>query len=233
MGKKKYEIAGELYELGLSKWQIAAELYKPRSKEEHSLAALKVNALINYYYKVKRDKLYDDDSYKNVNDDKEVFFDDTGGVRNTEQWKPYFSHPNKKEKKYLPLDEQIRYDLEEVLYYFHDELFKDYNESLKNVTWGMVRYANNLLYKVYGARTGKSPRQANYPKLLAYVYVVYFVALHQHYPHLLRRVKELIYERLKRESDRHTKANINKYNKYLREYLERAGEYIVKLHAIN
>lgn len=224
MREKKYVLAGRLYEQGWSYYRIAQIIYNPKTEKELQRAKLKTYALVQYYNK-RKEKLYQDKRYTNINDDEEILFDDAGGVRNTEQWKPFFQHPTKREKEYLNYDEQVRADLEEVLYHIHDELFKDYNSDLKYISWGMVRWANNQLYKVYNRRTGGSPRTANYPRLLAYVYVVYFVALHQHYPHLLNKVRKIILERLNRRS-------INRYNKYLQQFLQEAGKVLALQHVL-
>jgi len=226
----KYRLAYLLYKRGLSKWYIAKILYpnKPVCKAE-----LMVNALIRY---AERKQARQNNNNNNMVDEERVYVpgnymsqveplytaDDLDHERqvfnNIHAGKPLSRKQyNVVVKSSLPYHEQVRKDLEEVLWHYHQLL--GLHEPVSSHVWGMVKHVNNVLYRVYNNRAGSAGKP--YPRLLAYVFVVFFVALHKHYPHLVHRVHQQILSTLA------TKRARRRFQQYVQEFLGNAGHLLL------
>ena len=159
----------------------------------------------------------------------------TGGVKNSSEWSPAYEMDDVKweyqqintvrknlgmkplsyqqykvlEKSSLPRHLQVEKDLEEVLGHYHQQLGLE--EPIRSNSWGMVKYVNRHLAGIYARRTGSANRP--YPRLLAYVFTVYFISLHKYYPHIVHKIRRICHEHLK------TEKNIKRFESYVKKFL--------------
>ena len=85
-----------------------------------------------------------------------------------------------------------------------------------------MKYVNRKLYREFGSRAaGNRP----YPKLLGYIFSVYFLALHRHYPHLVYQIRKIIEENIRGKRTR------RKFEEYVSFFLSRGSPILLQQYA--
>ena len=170
-----------LKEIALSVYGISEREWRRLSKRERDRFLSRVNALL---YKARR---YSRGSSgviaKAGYSGEELWIDESGGVRNLDQWSPEqdgtFDIVMRK-KTAVSDEEKYMMEYERLLFFVYERVFSDIDDFARSV-WNRVKLTHNYLFEKYWERTHRKLvfNKTRIPEAAAaYTYIVFFAALY-------------------------------------------------------